>query len=390
MNRRTASSCVALISLLVLASIAEAGPLRLPSGRDPVEVSLFGGMSLYEDDGSGVVLNRTPRHYTDPTTQPGDELRSIFYVDAISYLDKSGLQQTAFNPGRDGFEVTGVIHGLEVKNVYDLGTFAGKSFFYVEYVPSDYQKVTPLSDPTGIHDEDGDMIDGAGGRVTFYTDLSDEPDFTWDPDRESRPTLPNGLPVPGTPDEWVEGLDYANERRLDFGTAGEFDASGASELGGDVEILFDGTFIPLMQFGLSDDPEVVMSAMLAYSPIAGTMIGTAEAFINSIRDGDGLVTNAADLYTYDSPRGTVVPDGMAEFMNMPNAKGSGGDFHMLMDIGWLNARQPRLTQLGETGWGYSANDPINFIHSPEPCSALILGLPLVALVRRMVRRKKRS
>jgi len=391
MKRRYVLWSFVVVSLLLALPAAMAAPISLPCGDDPVEISLFGATSLYQDDGSGVVLNRTPRHHTDPTIAPGDELRSIFYVDAISYLDDEGLTQTAFNQGRDGFEVSGTIHGLEVKNVYALGAFAGKSFFYVEYAPCEDMMVTPLSDPTGIHDEDGEMVPGAGGRATFYTD--DSPDFTWDPDREAREAaaLANGTPVAdGSPDEWVEGVDYANERRLDFGTAGAFNADGVSEMGGDVDVLFDGTFIPLIQYGLTDDPEVVMTAMFTYSPIAGTMTGTAEAFLNSIRDGEGSEANAAARYTSDSPAGSIVPSGIVEFMDLPNAEDSGGDFHMQMDIGWLNARQPRLVQMGESGWSFSANDPVNFINSPEPCSAVILGLPLVALVRRVVRRRKRT
>jgi hypothetical protein len=196
--------------------------------------------------------------------------------------------------------------------------------------------------------------------------------------------------VAGTPDEWVQGPDYANEGRLDFGTAGAYDADGDSEVGGDVDLLFDGVFVPCAQYGLSEDPEVVLIADLLYFPAMEGMYGIAQGFANSIRDGVGAATNKVEYYTNDSPGGTIKPSGIAEYRFGEDYADSGGDLHFFMDLGWGDLRQLRLTWAGETGWAFSANDPVQFINTPEPATTVLFGIPLGILIRRMRRRRRRS
>jgi len=366
----------------------------VPTAGSPVEVWLCVVTSLY-DGGPTDPLDREPRAHDDPTIRVGDELRGIAYVDAISYLDLGGITQTAFNPGLDGFEVTGVYHSLEVASV-DTVALGGVQLIHVEYVPMDDQH---FGAGGVLEDEDGVAIDGAGGRVTLYSDISALFDFTWDPDRASRPLGPDDLPVPGTPDEWVQGPDYANEHRLDFGTAGAFDANGNNELvdGGDVQVVFDGVFVPLQPLGLSQNPETVLVADLIYYPgipgfpQTGGVVGVAQGFVNAIRDGQGGPANDADIYTHDSESGTVVANGIADYMfGEAAAEGAGADFHVFMNIGSGSFRRPRLTELGETGWAFSNNDPITFVNAPEPATTFLFGIPLAMLARRLRRRKRRS
>jgi tetratricopeptide (TPR) repeat protein len=56
--RKGSMVALAVLSLAVAGSAALAGPVALPCGRDPIEVSLFAATNLYYDDGSGVRLLR--------------------------------------------------------------------------------------------------------------------------------------------------------------------------------------------------------------------------------------------------------------------------------------------------------------------------------------------
>lgn len=358
---------IAMAIGLALTSVAVAGPLRIPSGNDPIEISLFGATSLYDGTESNVE-NRAPLSHESLTLRQGDELRGIAYVDAIGYLDYNDgnpQQRTGFNPELDGFEISACYHGLEVKTVTSL---ANGFVTVVEYVPMGGFGVDDFGD------EDGDPIDGAGGRWTFYAD--DSPDFSWDPDKNH------------TPDDWVEGVDYGNEMRLDYGTAGTRDADGVDELGGDVAILADGVFVPLKPYGLTDDGEVVMMAYLFYNPVLDSSTGFAIGYGNSIRDDVGPSANAVELHTKHTD-GSVEPSGISIFHFGEQAEPWGGDFRFYMDIGWGNERAPRLTQFGETGWAFSNNDPVTFINTPEPATTLLFAGPLGILIRRM-RRKRRA
>ncbi|MFP4057396.1 MAG: hypothetical protein ACLF0G_11055 [Candidatus Brocadiia bacterium] len=371
---RTIRTVYALAALALVAGLASAGPVQLPSGNDPLEISLFDATCLYHEEGGELV----PRSPDEMTVAVGDLLRGILYVDAISYQDEVGNTLTAYNPGRDGFELTGVYHGLEVKSVTVQTSPFGTTDAYIYYVPTEDQTVTPPSDPDGIHDEDGEMIPGSGGRVTLYTDTS--PDFTWG----------NHPDYPVSPADWVEGPDYATEKRLDFPGAGAIDLLGGSELGGDVELLVDGTFLPLERFGLCSDPEVVLMAQVSFIPPSalnphGAGFGWATGFVNSIRDGEGGLANAADLYTLDSPGGTVVPSGAALRIMGDSGEDTGGDFHLFMNIQWGGFREERVYG---TDWQFSSNDPVRFVNSPEPATALLFGLPLAALARRVRRRRR--
>ena len=366
---------VALALLAAASATAWAGPLQIPCGKDPIEISLFGSASLYESTGDGV-LESAPRAYDDPTILPGDELRGIGYIDAVSYLDNDGQQQTGYTKSLAGFELTGCYHGLEVKTAQTRQGFWGSTEVFIEYVPSADQQVNSLQD------EDGNLIEGAGGRATFYLDHT--PDFAWDPDNPTPATDPvTGLPYEvGVPDNWRE----SDEARLDFGTAGKYDAEGNDELGEDVSLLFDGVFVPLANLGYNVDPDVVLIAKLELFP-NGTGNGWALGFMNSIRDGIGPATNKVEYHT-TSTGGTVLPDGIAEFMFPGQGEGTGADFRFAMQLGYGPDRSTRLYYPAETGWTFSNNDPIEFINTPEPATSLLFGIPLGVLLRRLRRRRR--
>ncbi|MFP4057394.1 MAG: PEP-CTERM sorting domain-containing protein [Candidatus Brocadiia bacterium] len=384
------------VVLVGVASLAAAGPLSIPvSFPYRVQMSMDDGTSLYDMATGDPILHDYDlfQHSPDelatllvagPSGQ-GMELRGIWYCDDIS-MTNPGSTKVYDSPETDGFEITGVVHGLQVSyaRVTDTTIVPGvtptRYQVYLEYAPTADQTLGST-----IFDEAhpaGQAAINGGGRATFYTDVS--PDSLFDPDGNQKP------------DDWVSGafaqgpegrLDYPTFSSIDINNLSEY-AGGGSPTAGDVEVLLDTAFVRLQDMGYGTvDPNAVLTAVieleqgLGGSPGSSTF-GSSSAYLNSIRDLFGAdPANAVDLTTV-SGFGNV----MDNEMSIRRLAGAlGGDAYILSNLQWGFARTGKVVE-PESGWLFASHDPVEFVTVPEPATCVLLGGSLIALVRRRKRK----
>ncbi|NQT88879.1 PEP-CTERM sorting domain-containing protein [bacterium] len=397
------------IMLLGMTGMALAGPLNVPDSYPyRTQMSLDDGTSFYTADptgGNGLApLPHGYNFFQYPSVEvaPGLNLPFYYVPELMDYLltggpDGGGLvmrsamfvdQISIQNPGNtqvysptDGYEVTGLIHGLKVVEALVLSTGAdGARQFRVELelAPTDDQTLgATLTDEA--HVASRPPIDG-GGRITFYTDPTNgagNHDFN---------PADGGGPGNDSPDDWWPTVDG----RMEFETFGTVEADGSTNP--EVEVLLDGAFANLRDLGVpavSNNATVMKLTLILNEDGTSSAGSSAEAYINAIRDI--YEPNAVDLTTY-SGDGRIVDNRMS-VDRLPNSPGNlnGGDMYMSAVYQWGTTRSGEIynpTAQIETGWMLSSHDPIEFMTMiPEPSTMLLLGGSLVALVRRRRRNK---
>jgi len=317
----------------------------------------------------------------------GLEVRSIYQLTSAGYVDVNDMYHETWSLASHGEfeEITGVLHNVVVSNVTKTGPIPGLGWVIgIHHAP---KPPTPTDEDAGPFGHATGPVPGsagepgpAGGRMTLYIDTS--PDFTNDPDGNL------------TPDDWLPGaFDGDVAKRLEYPGSTTLDPAGNPDAG--VTLFFDSVLNDLSWYqalGLPND-------ILAVALYSGPRRGSAEFFLNSVRDGDTVPFGQfsdAQLWTWDTqinpPNGPVglmwsnragMDPQWSDFtwLAFPKPTGWYGDAHGLSNIEW------KLPPSTYAGWYFKSEDPVDFFIIPEPATCVVLGGGLLALVRR---RKKRS
>jgi hypothetical protein len=362
------------VVMLVMSVAGAAVAVDMPGGHVRIKMEDFTSLyangralpdaALTPPQMSGTVDENNDALAIWAATLQGAELRTIVHATTAGGVDSTDVLHGTWNESA-AEELTGTLTGVQV---------AAASAQYVDLGISRFVALTlvyaPMNRPTDV-DGTGQMLgagDSYGGRITLYSD--------------STPDFDNSF----GPNAWVAGTvdGDPNGTRLEYPGASRLDINGLPDAG--VEIFMDGTLVDFGYFTDNGTPSgVVLQGTLFYelnsNDIATQATGTAEALINSIRNG--AMTFGADSQSqeYTTLSDGVVAENWAgqqvQWSSIPNALW--GDAHMLTNLTWGHS---------PGGWNFSSQDPVDYYRVPEPTTMALLGLGLLGVIRR--RRNKKA